>query len=157
MYSTVSSCLRVCPKSLQSCLTFCDSMDCSQPGSSVHGILQARILEWVAMPSPRGSSPPKDKTHISCGSSIGRGILSYQGSPKKRRLTINLSVFLGRCSKDKSSSYPVVLSPRGTIWWVPSMEHIWSQFRRREKMILKSMLESRASQIWVLNIWLCVH
>ena len=37
MYSTVSSCLRVCPKSLQSCLTFCDSMDCSLPGSSIHG------------------------------------------------------------------------------------------------------------------------
>ena len=39
-------------KSLQSCLTLCDPMDCSPPGSSVHGILQARILEWVAIPSP---------------------------------------------------------------------------------------------------------
>ena len=38
----------------QSCLTLCDPMDCSPPGSSVHGILQARILEWVAMPSSRG-------------------------------------------------------------------------------------------------------
>ena len=36
----------------QSCLTLCDPMDCSPPGSSVHGILQARMLEWVAMPSP---------------------------------------------------------------------------------------------------------
>ena len=44
----------VCAKSLQSCLALCDSMDCSPPGSSVHGILQARILEWVAMPSSRG-------------------------------------------------------------------------------------------------------
>ena len=43
-------------KSLQLCLTLCDAMDCSLPGSSVHGILQARILEWVAMPSSRGSS-----------------------------------------------------------------------------------------------------
>ena len=42
-------------KSLQSCPTLCDSVDCSPPGSSVHGILQARILEWVAMPSCRGS------------------------------------------------------------------------------------------------------
>ena len=40
----------------QSYLTFCDPMDCSLPGSSVHGILQARILEWVAMSSSRGSS-----------------------------------------------------------------------------------------------------
>ena len=43
-------------KSLQSYLTLCDTMDCSPPGSSVRGILQARILEWVAMPSSRGSS-----------------------------------------------------------------------------------------------------
>ena len=43
-------------KSLQSCLILCNSMDCSPPGSSVHGILQARIVEWVAMPSSRGSS-----------------------------------------------------------------------------------------------------
>ena len=44
-------------KSLQLCPTLCDSMDCSQPGSSVPGILQARILEWVATPSSRGFSP----------------------------------------------------------------------------------------------------
>ena len=50
----------------QSCPTLCDRMDCSPPGSSVHGILQARILEWVAMPSPRGSSQPKDRTQVSC-------------------------------------------------------------------------------------------
>ena len=43
----------------QSCLTLCDPMDCSPPDSSVHGILQAKILEWVAMPSLRGSSQPR--------------------------------------------------------------------------------------------------
>ena len=43
-------------KLLQSCPTLCDSVDCSLPGFSVHGILQARTLEWVAMPSSRGSS-----------------------------------------------------------------------------------------------------
>ena len=46
----------VCAKSLQSHLTLCDPMDCSLPGSSVHGILQARILEWVAVPSSGGIS-----------------------------------------------------------------------------------------------------
>ena len=45
---------------IQLCPTFCDAMDCSPPGSCVHGILQARILEWVAMPSSRGSSQPRD-------------------------------------------------------------------------------------------------
>ena len=43
-------------KSLQLCLTLCDLMDCSPPAFSVHGILQARILEWVAIPFSRGSS-----------------------------------------------------------------------------------------------------
>ena len=45
---------------LQSCLTLCNPMDCSPLGSSVHGILQARILEWVAISSSRGSSKPRN-------------------------------------------------------------------------------------------------
>ena len=52
-------------KSLQSCLTLCVPMDHSPPGSSIHGILQARILQWVAMPSSRGSSQPRDWTQVS--------------------------------------------------------------------------------------------
>ena len=44
-------------KSLQSCPTLCDPMDCSLLGSSVHGILQARILEWIAMPTSTGILP----------------------------------------------------------------------------------------------------
>ena len=44
----------------QSCLTLCDPMNCSPPGSSVHGIIQARILEWGAIPFSRGSSQPRD-------------------------------------------------------------------------------------------------
>ena len=58
MRETSFLCVRA--KSLQSCLTLCDPMDCSPPGSYVHGILQARILEWVAMPSwflTQGSNP----------------------------------------------------------------------------------------------------
>ena len=50
----------VCAKSLQSCLTLCDSMDCTPPGFSVHGILQAGMLEWVAMPSSRASFQPRN-------------------------------------------------------------------------------------------------
>ena len=46
-------------------LILCDTMDCSPPGSSVHGILQARILEWVAVPFSRGSSGPRDQTWVS--------------------------------------------------------------------------------------------
>ena len=51
-----------CGLSLQLCLTLCNTMNCSPPGSSVHGILQARILAWVATPSPRGSSLNRDWT-----------------------------------------------------------------------------------------------
>ena len=53
----VCVCACVCAKMLQSCLTLCDPMDYSPPGSSIQGILQARILEWVAMPSSRGIFP----------------------------------------------------------------------------------------------------
>ena len=50
----------------QSCPTLCNPMDCSLPGSSVCGISQARILEWVAISFSRGSSWPRDWTHVSC-------------------------------------------------------------------------------------------
>ena len=53
-------------KSRQAGPTLCEPMGCSPPGSCIHRILQARILEWVAMPSSRGSSWPKDQTHIAC-------------------------------------------------------------------------------------------
>ena len=54
----------------QSCLTLCDPMDCSLPGSSVHGIFQARVLEWVAISFSRRSSQPRDWTWVSC--TVGR-------------------------------------------------------------------------------------
>ena len=50
----------------QSYLPICDPMDCSPPGSSVHGMLQARIQEWVAIPFSRGSSQPRDRSKVSC-------------------------------------------------------------------------------------------
>ena len=53
-------CVCVCA---QSCLTLCDPKDCSWPDSSVHGIFQARILEWVAISYSRGYSQPRDRTH----------------------------------------------------------------------------------------------
>ena len=67
-------------KVTKSCPTLCDTMDCSLPGSSVHGLLQARILEWVAISFPRGSSQHRDGSQVSC---ICRQILyhlSHQGS-----------------------------------------------------------------------------
>ena len=49
----------------QSCLTLCNPMDCSLPGSSVHGIFQAIVLEWIAVSFSKGSSQPRDRTRVS--------------------------------------------------------------------------------------------
>ena len=71
-------------KALQSCLSLCNPLDCSPPGSDVHGILQARILEWVTMPSSKGSSKPRDWTQGCYVSCIGWWVLYHQhhlGSP----------------------------------------------------------------------------
>ena len=84
----------MCAKMLQSCLTLRDPMDCSPPGSSVHGTLPARILEWVAMPSSRGSSWPRDWTGIVYLSCTGGWLLHHwchQGSPYLLLLTFALS------------------------------------------------------------------
>ena len=70
----------VCAKLLQLCLTLCNPMDCSLPGSSVHGFLQVRILEWSAMPSSSGSFQPRDRPSISLASyvfCIGKQVLYH--------------------------------------------------------------------------------
>ena len=59
-------------QSLSHVKLFCHPMNCSPPGFPVRGISQARILEWIAIPFSRGSSQPRDRTHVSC---IGRWIL----------------------------------------------------------------------------------
>ena len=65
--------LMVHAQPLHLCPSLCDPMDCSLPGSSVHGIFQTRILEWVAVPTSRGSSQPRDQTCTFCVSCIAGG------------------------------------------------------------------------------------
>ena len=82
----VCVCVYVCllyTKSLQFCPPLCNPKDSSPPGSSVHGILQVRTLEWVAIPFSRGSSWPRDRTQVSC--IAGR----YVDSPRKKNLCTN--------------------------------------------------------------------
>ena len=67
-------CVRACSVA-QPCPTLCDLTDCSPPGSPLHGISQARILEWVAISSSKGYSRPRDWTRVSCTSCTGRQIL----------------------------------------------------------------------------------
>ena len=64
----------------QSCPTLCGPMDCSLRGFSIHGIFQARVLEWVAISFPRGSSQPRVGTRVSCIESRRFYRLSHQGS-----------------------------------------------------------------------------
>ena len=66
-----------CMLSHFSCVQLCNSMDCSLPDSSVHGIPQVRILEWVVMTSSKGSSKLKDQTSFSYVSCIGRWVLYH--------------------------------------------------------------------------------
>ena len=67
----------LCAKSHQLCLTLCNAMDYRLPGSTALGILQASILEWVAMPSSRIYSPPRDRTSFSYISCTGRQALHH--------------------------------------------------------------------------------
>ena len=70
------ACICVC-SAAQLHPTLCDPINCSLLGSSVHGILQTRILEWVSISSSRGSSRHRDQTSISCDPCIGRQILNH--------------------------------------------------------------------------------
>ena len=96
----------------------CNPIDCSPPGSSVHVILQARILEWAALPSSRGSSWLMDQMHC-------RQMLSHQGSPTKNVCIVKVLVLqscLTLCNpRDCSppgSSVHVILQAR-ILEWVP--------------------------------------
>ena len=75
----------------QTCPTLCDPMDCSPPGSSVHGILQARILKWVSMPSSRGSSQSRDQTQVS---RIAGGFFTVRATRKAYLFSLLFFFFL---------------------------------------------------------------
>ena len=79
---------------------FCNPRDCSRPGSSVHGILQARILEWVAIPFPKGSSQPKDRACVSCLLHCSRIIyhLRCLGSPNMITSLIKSTFMTSSCT-----------------------------------------------------------
>ena len=87
-------CVSMCAKSLQSCPAFCNSMDCSPPGSSVHEIFQAVILEWVAISSSRVSSRFRDQTCVSC---LGRHIL-YHWAIWEAHMTLCVCQNSGNCT-----------------------------------------------------------
>ena len=95
--------------------TLCRVTDCSPPGSSVHGISQARRLEWVAISSSRGSSWPRDWNHVSCVSCIGRWILyqlSHGGSPLSRLNNVKQSLEQGLPGCGKAGAHRAACNQR---------------------------------------------
>ena len=104
LFITTSKTACVCCLVTQSCPTLCDPMDCSPPGSSVHGILQARILEWVAISFSRGSSQPKELTQVSCTAdrfltiSATREASSIFVAKTKRKIMTILHLYLYVCA-----------------------------------------------------------
>ena len=87
-------------QSLQSCPARCDLMNCSLPGPSVHGLLQARILEWVAMPSSRDSSWPRYWNCVSCIFCIAGGFFYHWATWEA---PFYLGIFIYTCPFPKSS------------------------------------------------------
>ena len=78
----------MCAKLLQLYPTLYNPMDCNLPDSSVRGILQARILEWVAISSSKGSSQPRDWTHVSCSSWIADGFFTAEPPGKSLKKSL---------------------------------------------------------------------
>ena len=76
----------------QLCQTLCDPLDCSPPGSSVHWISKARILEWIGICFSRGSSQPRDWTHISC--LAGRFVTTEPPGEKKKKKYIYIYIYI---------------------------------------------------------------
>ena len=99
----------------QLCPTLCDPIDCSLPGSSVHGIFQARVLEWVATSFSRGSSQHRDRTRVSRIVSRRFYPLSHQGSPRR---------------KVKGKSRLTLCNPTGcSLWAFPSKVFSRQEYR----------------------------
>ena len=98
-----------------SCPTFCYPMNCILPGSSVHGIFQTRILEWVVMASPRGYFWPRDRTLVSYVSCTGRRFLyrwSHVGSHVSH--STEITVFLIKGSRRMQAE----LRKGKRFWWL---------------------------------------
>ena len=98
----------MCAQPLQPCPALCDPLDCSPPGSSVHGILQARTLEWVATPSSRGASQPRDQTRMFCISCIASGFFS---------------LFSAETLGKPTFPYPLTWVHFSSFWWTLLCAH----------------------------------
>ena len=88
------------------------SMDSSPPGSSAHAIFQARILEWVAISSSRGSSPPRDQTHISCNSPTLQADSFFTTEPPAKPQNSNMLRQMKLCITYPNTNLPNSISQK---------------------------------------------
>ena len=115
-------------KSLQLCPTLCHPMDCSPPGFSVHGILQAQILEWVAMSASKGPSQPRDWSHVSHVSCTDRHVhylYHHLGSPT----SVQIYLFIFGCigSFSSCSKWGLLSSCGAWVSHCNDFSHCWAQ------------------------------
>ena len=136
---TTSEVARLCP-------TLCDPMDSSLPGSSIHGIFQARVLKWLAISFSRGSSWPRDWTQVSCIAS--RCVTIWAPRHTNQSSTVWSLLALGLMLLLPSVSLPLHLTPwpwhikHQPTWeiWLPQMWHVLSG-------LCGSMFHALASQV----------
>ena len=136
----------------QSCLTLCDPMDWSLPGTSVHGILQARMLEWVTISFSRGSSQPRDLIRVFCVSCIGRWFFTPRATWEaylsvEARKDLAFLVYLQTSSQVMAcvlllEACPVCLSP--TL----SCLHLWGSLPRSIIFLPLSLKDPDARKDW---------
>ena len=93
-YMTTGKTIVVIVLVTQSCPTLCDPTDCSPPGSSVYGILQARILQWIAIPFSRGSSQSRDRTQVSCVA--GRFFTVWATGKTRKTIPLTIWTFVSK-------------------------------------------------------------
>ena len=140
--STYSLPLYVHAKSLQLCPTLCNPIDGSLPDSSVHGILQARILKWVAMPSFRGSSPLRDGTLESCPTLCNPMNRSMPGFPVHHQLPLVSSLKLTSIESVMPSSHLILCRPLLLLPPIPPSIRVFSN---------ESILRMRWPKYWTFS------
>jgi len=132
------------------CVRLCDPMDCSLPGSSVLGILQARILEWVARPSSRGSSWHSDWIGISCISYIASGFFTTEAPGKPDQLVYSVSK---PCCKLLSLCKLVLLSDKAN----PLHFILRSVFNYSSPLCFIYILKSSCQVSWKILLGFCLE
>ena len=152
----------LCVQMLQSCSTLCDPMDHSPLGSSVHGVLQARLLKWIALPSSRGSSWRRDRTGISCISCIADRFFTPEpaGKPRNDPQTSLIQLFLklkpeARINDQEHKWEGASVLNSVCVWWVVG---VWRLKKDDEKISLQHLPTFRlhwdlfnilSSTVWV--------